>query len=355
MRLRHFFHTPLELCQSQPRPSGSSQITWQYNKDEGFDNRQFHNPSKFNPRGPGALEAFICSNDTHNSLPTRYKRPRDNLTQSERKALKELKALSDRVIIKPADKGSAVVLMDREDYLKEGIRQLSDLNFYRPVQQDLSAEHMLSIRDIVSNMYAHKEISKKVKDFLLDFPMRTSRFYLLPKIHKGKFPPPGRPIISGNGCPTERISQFVDFFMKELSPKGPSFLKDTTDFLQTLHAVGKTPPGTLLVTLDVTSLYTNIPNDEGIRAAEFALEDHRPFGKEPFNNSIIDLLRLVLTCNNFTFNGQHYLQVGGTAMGTKTAPNYAVNFMNFFENRFVYTYFIQPLYWKRYIDDIFMM
>ena len=120
-------------------------------------------------------------------------------------------------------------------------------------------------------------------------------------------------------------------------------------------AVGKTPPGTLLVTLDVTSLYTNIPNDEGIRAAEFALEDHRPFGKEPFNNSIIDLLRLVLTCNNFTFNGQDYLQVGGTAMGTKTSPNYAVNFMNFFENRFVYSYFIQPLYWKRYIDDIFMM
>ena len=190
---------------------------------------------------------------------------------------------------------------------------------------------MLSIRDIVLNMYAQKEIRKKVKEFLLDFPMRTRRFYLLPKIHKGKFPPPGRPIISGNGCPTERISQFVDFFMKELSPKGPSFLKDTTDFLHSLHAIGKTPPGTLLATLDVTSLYTNIPNDEGIRAAELAMEEHRPFGKEPFNNSIIDLLRLVLTCNNFTFNGQDYLQVGGTAMGTKTAPNYAVNFMNFMD------------------------
>ena len=49
------------------QPSGSSQITWQNFKDDGFDNRQFHNPSKFNPKGPGALEAFICSNDTHNS------------------------------------------------------------------------------------------------------------------------------------------------------------------------------------------------------------------------------------------------------------------------------------------------
>ena len=42
-------------------------------------------------------------------------------------------------------------------------------------------------------------------------------------------------------------------------------------------------------------------------------------------------------------------------MGTKAAPNYAVNFMNFFEDRFVYTYFIQPMVWKRYIDDIFMI
>ena len=205
-------------------------------------------------------KALICSNDTHNSLSMQYKRPKDNLTPDERKALKELKSLSDSVIIKPADKGSAVVLMDKSDYLKEGLRQLSDLHFYRPVQEDLSAVLMLSIRDIVLNMREHKEISKKVKDFLLDFPMHTSRLYLLPKIHKGKFPPPGRPIISGNGCLTERISQFVDFFLKEVAPKGTSFLKDTNHFLQSLHAIDKTPPGTLLVPLDVTSLYTNIPN-----------------------------------------------------------------------------------------------
>ena len=248
MRLRHFFHSPLEASQPPTNPTGSFQTPWQ-NRDESFDNSQFHNSSKFNPKGPGALKAFICCNDTHNSLNRQCKGPKDNLTPDERNALKELKSLSDSVIIKPADKGSAVVLMDQSDYLQEGLRQLSDLHFDCPVQEDLSAEHMLSIRDIVLNMRAYKEISKKVKDFLLDFPMRTSRFYLLPKIHKGKFPPPGRPIISGNGCPTERISQFVDFFLKEVAPKGTSFLKDTTHFLQSLHAIGKTPPQALFWSL----------------------------------------------------------------------------------------------------------
>ena len=269
--------------------------------------------------------------------------------------MRELKGLSDTIIIKPADKGSAVVLQDVTDYIQEGQRQLSDRQFYHKVDHDLSSDHMHAIEDIVEVMRAKKDICKKVRDYLLHFPMRTSRFYMLPKIHKDKFPPPGRPIISGNGCPTERISQFVDFFLKEVAPKGRSFLKDTTNFLQCINEILVIPSDCLLVTLDVTSLYTNIPNSEGIRAAEIALEESRPGGQCSTNNSLIDLLRLVLTCNNFTFHGENYLQVGGTAMGTKATPNYDVNFMNYFEDRFVYTYFIQPLVWKRYIDDIFML
>ena len=40
-------------------------------------------------------------------------------------------------------------------------------------------------------------------------------------------------------------------------------------------------------------------------------------------------------------------------MGTRAAPNYAVIFMNDFEEQHVYSYPLQPLVWKRYIDDIF--
>ena len=53
-------------------------------------------------------------------------------------------------------------------------------------------------------------------------------------------------------------------------------------------------------------------------------------------------------------NGAHYLQVGDTAMGTRLAPSYAILFMSDFE-KFVYTYKEQPLWWKRFIDDIIML
>lgn len=36
--------------------------------------------------------------------------------------------------------------------------------------------------------------------------------------------------------------------------------------------------------------------------------------------TILTLLRMVLEINNFEFNGQLYLQVGGTAMGARVAP-----------------------------------
>ena len=43
-----------------------------------------------------------------------------------------------------------------------------------------------------------------------------------------------------------------------------------------------------------------------------------------------DLIRIILTMNNFTFNSKHYLQKHGTAMGTKVAPSYANLFLGIF-------------------------
>ena len=55
------------------------------------------------------------------------------------------------------------------------------------------------------------------------------------------------------------------------------------------------------------------------------------------------------------FNKNHFLQIAGTAMGTRVAPTYANIFMSDFENRHVYTYDKQPLLWVRFIDDIFLV
>ena len=45
-------------------------------------------------------------------------------------------------------------------------------------------------------------------------------------------------------------------------------------------------------------------------------------------NTILKFINLVLTCNNLTFQGNHFVQQTGTAMGTKMAPMYANLFNN---------------------------
>ena len=57
-----------------------------------------------------------------------------NLTKEEQKALEHLRY--DDIVIKRADKGSGVVLMDRERYIREGRRQLSDGGVYVELQED---------------------------------------------------------------------------------------------------------------------------------------------------------------------------------------------------------------------------
>ena len=60
--------------------------------------------------------------------------------------------------------------------------------------------------------------------------------------------------------------------------------------------------------------------------------------------------------NHFSFNDNHYLQIHGTAMGTKMAPSYANRlFLGYYEVNALENAPFQPHTWLRYIDDIFMI
>ena len=78
----------------------------------------------------------------------------NNLTKQERIGLNALKDNPD-IVIKKADKGSAVVIMNTTDYLREGYRQLQDTNFYQKIPQDITnkisdkiAEQLIKMRSL---------------------------------------------------------------------------------------------------------------------------------------------------------------------------------------------------------------
>lgn len=278
------------------------------------------------------------------------------LSREERQALKDLKE-NENIVIKPADKGSKIVIMNKQQYRLEAQRQLDNTKYYKCIPHSIQPEVQRSIRKIIYSLYQNKHISAKQRDYLLgpDDP-RPRLFYLLPKIHKSpdtwtvKFEvPPGRPIVSDCSSATYNVSQYIDSFLGPLSNKHPSYLKDTYHFLDIIRSMS-VPTNAFLFTIDIDSLYTNINTEMGLRAVSNIFRRY-PEAARP-DAEILKLLEICLVNNDFQFENKIYLQMEGTAMGQRYAPSYANIYMSEWEREALAKCPLQPVFYLRFLDDI---
>ena len=85
-----------------------------------------------------------------------------------------------------------------------------------------------------------------------------------------------------------------------------------------------TEPDTTIVTFDVTSLYTSIPHEYGLKALGYFLTTFKEVMNPRFNKQFILVAAdFILKNNSLTFDSMFFLQLKGTAMGTVFAPTYA--------------------------------
>ena len=156
----------------------------------------------------------------------------------------------------------------------ECLKTLSDPNFYEELPSDPNPEYQDTIDETIDDLLSEEIITDSEAEQMKE-GTRTPIFYGLPKIHKDfdSFPPL-RPICSGFNSCTVKISEFVDVFLKPAAQQNPSYIIDTSHFVHKIKndlAPKTTPNKTFLVTMDVSSLYPNIDNNEGISACEEAL------------------------------------------------------------------------------------
>ena len=310
------------------------------------------NTNSFN-LGPKALEdAFETMRDEIAKLEPHIT-TKHNLTRKERMTLKDL-TTNHNLIINKADKGSTIVVRNKGDYIREGLEHLSDTNTYLELNSDQTNRVTVTIRNTLERMKKSGQISPRMADYCMPPPTpRTALMYFLKKIHKT---PMGiRPIVSTVNSATANLAEFLDFYLQPIMKQLPAYIKDTSQFLCEITET-TIPKDSWLVTVDVKSLYTNIPNEEGILACyEAWLIQETKDPQHPPAETLRQLLELVLKLNVFEFNGKHYLQKFGTAMGSKLAPAYANTFMGQLEKSILDNSPLKPLYYKRYIDDIFMI
>ena len=286
--------------------------------------------------GPGATledafkEARLEISEMHPNQTTKH-----NLTRAERLALRELTA-NRSLIVDKADKGSTIVVRHRDDYIRDGLEHLSDPNTYLELDKDYTGEMYTFVNKTLQDFKIRSLLSPGMADYC--FPPktpRTSQIYFLLKIHKN--PMSVRPIVSTIDSPTANILAFLDHYLQPVMKQLPAYLKDTTQFLNELTNI-RVRPDTWLVTVDVKSLYTNIPNDSGINACyEAWLQQEWTDPQHPPAEILRYLLQIVLKLNTFEFNQKHYLQKFGTAMGFKLAPAYTNTFMGKLEKSILNT------------------
>lgn len=330
-----------------------------------FEHREVSECPPFTPRStwfpsegllPHQVNDLVRADLRHFHEDLRAVRVAPNLEGFELEALAALRA-NKHIVLKPADKGSATVIMDREQYVWEAHRQLGDTTYYSRLKKPIYRDTVPLVREIVRALVTKKFINHKQMSYLLgEGEPRPRLFYMLPKIHKDPSKwskpfeiPPGRPIVSDCGSETYFTAEYIDFYLNPLSIRHASYVKDTYDFVAKIRQLS-IPADSFLFTMDVDSLYTNIDIPEGIQAVKNIFRKF-PDSKRP-DKELLQLLHINLTRNDFEFDGKYFLQIKGTAMGKKFAPAYADIFMAQWETSALSACEKKPLHYFRYLDDI---
>ena len=274
------------------------------------------------------------------------------------KAINQLKRRDDIVITKP-DKGSGVVVMDKPEYLHLlSEASINDATKFRVVDPERPKTrgrppkhyHPLLQKEKELESIVRRILPKSIADSVRPTGSRLAHLYGLPKTHKERLAM--RPILSATQTYNYGLAKWLEEKLQPLSYNQYT-ITDVFEFADEIRHL-QINTGDILVSYDVSSLFTNVPLEETIQI----LAD-KAFVNNWFNEThhlnlsrmdLVDLLRASTKDQLFLFNGQLYEQTDGVAMGSPLGPLLANVFMGSIEETLVHEGKMPPFY-KRYVDD----
>lgn len=265
-----------------------------------------------------------------------------------KKFLKE----NPELLITKADKGNKTVILSTTEYEEKMEEMLQDTNTYEKIRYDPTARVARKIKVILDEWKERKYIDARTHRKLNTSNCNPPRIYGLPKIHKpGR---PLRPVVSTIGSTTYMVAQYLSNILGKIVGKTDAHITNSFTFATEISGA-QTAEDEIMFSLDVTSLYTNVPIDYAMECIDRRWDeigDHTPIEK----NSFVAAVKLVLGSTFFVYRGEFYKQTFGVPMGSPLSPVVANIVMERLEQESLHTLEekrISMRIYRRYVDDCF--
>lgn len=269
--------------------------------------------------------------------------------------LRRTKQLRKVGIFKRSDKGAALLFIPIPMYRKMGHKHLETPNYVVIAEEvDIVADGLKAMQELVDLVNSKGTPAQRKLLCDLDLEARRERhIYFLPKPHKA----PDvdgllkvRPIVDCRETALAAADKVAALFCAPLNKALWTTVSSTIDLLEAINELDTSGYDAVFFTADVADLYTNVPIDEGIKAVETLLNEEA-IGTTDQRQLIVEILKITLNFNVFTFAEKKYRQIHGIPMGSNSAPIVADAFLFVLERDLVKRLNGVHLF-KRFRDDI---
>ncbi|XP_018311680.1 uncharacterized protein [Mycetomoellerius zeteki] len=255
-----------------------------------------------------------------------------------------------KIIFTRADKGNTTVALDRDSYIDKITRMLDDKKTYIKLTKNPINKLAKNVQELLKKWKSKNFISEPTYRKLRSSDGILPRAYALPKIHKEGTP--FRIIISSLDSPMYSLASFLHEIISKNVERPFSKIDNSFQLVKKLRGT-QIDENFSLISLDVVSLFTNVPIDFAIKSIEKRWNKIKKGISIP-KKEFIGAVSLVLESTFFAFNDEYYQQKFGTPMGSPLSPIIADLVMQDLETEVLGKLEFPVPFYIRYVDDIIM-
>jgi len=258
---------------------------------------------------------------------------------------------NQNIIFTKADKGNVTVALNRIHYYDSMNKLLADKTTYEIIHKNPVKNIESKLSNLLKRWFTLGFITKQELFSLRGSDCSLPRAYGLPKIHKENIP--FKIIVSSINTSLYSFANYLQKILHRSLPLAQSNVRNSSELFKTLIGM-KIPEKHTLTSLDVSSLFTNIPEElviEALNSRWNLIQKETKITKKEF----IIAVQFIFNSTYFTFDDITYRQIFGTPMGSPLSPVLADIVMQDLEQKALNKLdFSLPIYY-RYVDDILLL